>query len=124
MMRRLLFVSGLTLLAGCLDSRERLVPPEVTLSLVQQTVAAGGDVYGTITASDASGIIYVAVQLRLGVDTLDRAVDQPAEPATIQYNFRLSVRSGIPAGTPIYVTAIVIDAQNFTVEKEDTITVR
>jgi hypothetical protein len=124
MMRRLLFVSGLTMLAACLDSRERLVPPEVTLSLVEQTVAAGGEIYGTITASDASGIIYVAVQVRSATDTLDRSVAQPAEPATVQYTFSLSVRSGIPTGTPLYVTAIVIDAQNFKVEKEDTITVR
>lgn len=124
MMRRLLFVSGLTLLAACLDSRERLAPPNVTLSLADQTVLAGGEVLGTITASDASGIIYVAAQIRIGFDTLDRSVAQPPEPDTIQYNFRLRVRPGIPVGTPIYVTAIVIDAQNFKVEKEDTITVR
>lgn len=125
-MRRLLLVSGVVLLAACIDSRERLSPPNVTLSVADRTVLPGGNVTGTISASDASGIIYVAAQIRIQGDTADprRSVAQPAETDTIQYNFILRVRTGFPAGTPIYVTATVIDDQNFEVTKEDTITIR
>ena len=126
MMRRLLSVVGLALLLGCLDSRERLAPPKVTLSVTDQTVLPGGQVLGTISASDASGIIYVAAQIRIEGDTLAprRAFENPPESDTIQYNFSLTVRSGFSAGTAIYVSATVIDDQNFEVVKEDTIFIR
>jgi len=124
--RRRLLVSGFLLLAACIQDRERLEPPRVTLELADQTVLPGGDVFGTISAADASGIIYVAAQIRIAGDTLSprRTFANPPELDTIQYSFRLTVRSGFPAGTPIYVTATVIDDQNFEVVKEDTISIR
>lgn len=125
-MRRRLLVSGLLLSAACIQDRERLEPPRVSLALADQTVQAGGDVFGTISAADASGIIYVSAQIRIEGDSLSprRSFANPPESDTIQYSFRLTVRPGFPAGTPIYVTATVIDDQNFEVVKEDTISIR
>lgn len=125
-MRRQLIVFALLFSAACIQDRDRLVPPRVTLTLADQTVLGGGDVFGTVSAADESGIIYVRAQIRIEGDPQPPrfAVSNAFEADTIQYNFRLEVRTGFPTGTPIYVTATVIDDQNFAVIREDTIAIR
>lgn len=125
MMRRGLLVALLAC-AGCIRDRERLEPPRVTLALADQTVLPGGDVFGTISAADASGIVYVSAQIRIAGDSANprRTYANPPGSDTIQYEFHLTVRTGFPPGTPIYVTASVMDDQNFLVVKEDTIAIR
>lgn len=125
MKRNFLWVA-LLVVAACIQDRERLEPPRVTLSLADQTVLPGGSVFGTISAADKSGIIYVRAEIRIAGDTGQPkgTSANPPSPDTIQYNFNLPVKTGFPPGTPVYVTAKVIDDQNFLVIREDTISIR
>lgn len=125
-MKRLVIFLAAIACAACLQDRERLEPPRVTLALADQTVLPGGSVVGTISAADRSGIVYVSVSVAIAGDTArpERAAATSDARDTIQYNFSLPVRTGFPPGTPIYVTASVMDNQNFLVSKEDTITMR
>lgn len=125
-MRRVVLLLALVAGVSCIQDRERLEPPRVTLALADQTVLPGGDVFGTISAADASGIVYVSAQIKIAGDTLSprRTYANPPGSDTIQYQFHLTVRTGFPPGTPIYVTASVMDDQNFLVTREDTIAIR
>jgi hypothetical protein len=125
MKRLVLFLACLAGVA-CLQDRERLEPPRVTLKLADQTVLPGGDVLGTISAADASGIVYVHAEIRIAGDSgRPQGTSATSDSRdTIQYTFSLPVRTGFPSGTPIYVTASVMDNQNFVVTKEDTIAIR
>ena len=125
-MKRALVVLVLMVTAACIEDRDRLSPPRVTLELESQTVPAGNDVVGTISAADASGIVYVSAQIRIQGDLAEPRRTYATSPGsdTVQFVFHLQARTGFPSGTPIYVTATVEDDQNFVVTKEDTITIR
>lgn len=125
-MNRTLTFLAVVLLAGCIEDRDRLAPPRVYLDLESQTVPAGSDVVGIISAADASGIIFVSAKIRIEGDTEDprQTFATSRGSDTVQFAFRLQTRTGFPSGTPVYVTATVEDDQSFLVTKEDTITIR
>jgi hypothetical protein len=128
MMRRARPVAGVALLvaalAGCVAERDRLDVPVVTLALGDSIVAPGDSVRGTVTARDASGLVYLTVSAR-AADSVYRFGPLNFAPLdSIQRTFRLRVPADAGAGALVIVTATAIDDQQFTVEVTDTVAVR
>jgi hypothetical protein len=115
------------LASGCLDSRERLDPPRLYLRVDETSVAPGGEIFGTVSAADAHGIIYIAAQLEIQDDSLNRpqrAVRNDIQQDTIDFAFSFTVPSGLPSGRRLVVTATAIDDQGFEVSRSDTSFIR
>ena len=121
MMRaRLLLLGVLAALAACVQERERLDPPRVTLELGEQQTTPGGTITGTVTAVDRSGgIILVSVTAQAGDSTFRQRQDFIGEDSTTLI-FGLHVASNAPDSAEIIVRATAIDEQNFVVIAEDT----
>ena len=111
-------------LGGCLSERVRLDAPLVELVVADSVVAPGDSVRGSIEATDASGIVYLAVIAR-AADSVSRLGPLNfVRVDSVRRDFRLRVPRGAAAGSTVEVIATVIDNQNFTVELRDTLVVR
>jgi hypothetical protein len=123
---RLAFALALLLLAGCLDSRERLDPPRIYLKLNDTDVASGGEMSGVVSAYDTQGIVYVSAELKIDGDPEPpkRSYVSSIDQDTVDYSFGFTVKSGFPSGTRLFITAIVVDEQNFQVSRTDTAFIR
>jgi hypothetical protein len=109
---------------GCIEERERLDVPVVTLTLADTVVTAGDSVRGVVTARDASGVIYLAVSARVA-DSVARFGPLNLAPTdSIARRFTLRVPGAAAGGALVIVTATAIDEQDFTVEVRDTAVVR
>ena len=111
-------------LTGCLSERVRLDAPLVELVVADSVVAPGDSVRGTVTARDASGLVYLTVIAR-AADSVYRFGPLNFAPLdSIQRTFALRVPLTAAAGALVIVTAAAIDDQEFTIEVSDTVVVR
>ena len=115
---------SITALVGCISERDRLDVPVLTLALGDSVVAPGDSVRGTVTARDASGLVYLTVSAR-AADSVYRFGPLNFAPLdSIQRTFRLRVPADAGPGALVIVTATAVDDQQFTVEVTDTVAIR
>ena len=108
--------------AGCVGQRERLDVPSVTLDVAAQTPAPGGRVTGRAIASDASGLISLAVYACTR-DSVFRTSDSYDRQRTAEIDFSLHVASTAVAGDPVELYAVAFDDQGFAAEASQTLRV-
>jgi len=100
------------LAAACIGERERLDVPRVALDVENAAPVPGGRVTGVVAASDASGLISLAVYACTGDSTFrqTRSYDRAREGAI---DFELHVASTAALGDPLELYAVAFDDQGF-----------
>jgi hypothetical protein len=109
--------------AGCLNERDRLDVPRLTLVLDNTTVAPGGMVRGSAIAVDGTGIIF----LQVTVTTADSAAAHRLNRISadsVRLDFALPISSLADGDEVVSVTAIARDDQDFEVTATETAVVR
>ena len=117
-------IAALLSTIACAEPRPRLDVPVIRLQLDADTIDVGQPLRGSVTATDASGVVYVSVEACS--DTLRKRRPpvniSPADSVTVFFD--LDIALAVAAGRTIEVRAIVIDDQSFVVEVADTVFVR
>ena len=116
-------------LEACRAERERLDVPQLKLTVDQQAVARGGDITGTVTATDQSGLAFLGIGA-FKDDTLISRFPPGVGAGTlygddsITTRFILKVTCAVPDGAPVQVLARTFDNQGFEVVRYDTVIAR
>lgn len=101
--------------AGCVDERERLDVPRVTLDLDVGAPVAGGRVTGRAAAADASGVIALAVY-SCSRDSVFRMTESYDRARTAVIDFALHVATNAVPGEPVEIYAVTYDDQGFSAD--------
>jgi hypothetical protein len=107
--------------AGCIDERDRLDVPDLTLVLDDTAVAPSGEITGRVVATDASGLVRYRVMPLSDYLKNVRVSRNLNDVRQIDTTFRLAVADTIPVGTEVPVEATVFDNQGFVVGRTDTV---
>jgi hypothetical protein len=100
---------------GCVGKRERLDVPRVALEVDDGAPPAGGRVTGRATASDASGLLALAVYA-CSRDSVFRTSESYDRAGSAEIDFSLHVATNAFAGEPVEVYTIAYDDQGFTAD--------
>lgn len=100
---------------GCVGKRERLDVPRVSLEVDEEAPPAGGRITGRATASDASGLLALAVYA-CSRDSVFRTSESYDRAGSAEIDFSLHVATNAVAGEPVEVFTIAYDDQGFTAD--------
>ena len=102
--------------SGCVGERERLDVPRLTLQVVNSTVMPGGVIAGSAAATDASGLVFVAVYACTRDSIFRHAVQLYDRTPSTEFSFTLPVSSASAEGDSVVVYAFASDNQGFDAE--------
>ena len=102
-------------IGGCVGKRERLDVPRVALEVDDGAPPAGGRVTGRATASDASGLLALAVYA-CSRDSVFRMSENYDRAGAAEIDFSLHVATNAVAGEPVEIYTIAYDDQGFTAD--------
>jgi len=112
--------AGAIALLACLQRRDRLDVPRVSLVLESAVVAPGGLVRGHAWAVDESGVIFFSISVFTD-DSLARAQVNRVSSDSVDLVFELGVFSAAPPDAAVVVRAVARDNQDFEVTLTDTV---
>jgi hypothetical protein len=105
---------------GCVGKRERLDVPRVALEVDEGAPPAGGRVTGRATATDASGLLALAVYA-CSRDSVFRMSENYDRAGSAEIDFSLHVATNAAPGEPVEIYAIAYDDQGFTADSADVV---
>jgi hypothetical protein len=107
-----LLATLLPMLGGCVGERERLDVPLVALDVDDGATPAGGRITGRAAASDASGLISLAVYA-CSPDSVFRMSETLDRAHSAAIDFSLHVATNATPGQPVEVYTVAYDDQGF-----------